>query len=205
PVLLLGCANGRLAWELCTAVPDVLGVDPSAVMISLAENARRLQLGNRRERVRFLSADLRSLRLSEKFGAVLAPHNVLSLMPSVLDLEALMATARHHLRPGGLLLVEASNPRSPSGGSTVEDAGAHLLRLAGHRAAFAAHLREGRRSGGVSAERIHRLRLRQYFPWELDAVLRGAGFEPTARYGHYDEKPFDPQDALQLVVAFLRE
>ena len=204
PILLLGCANGRLACELGAAVPEVLGVDPSAVMISLAENARGRRPDECRARVRFLSADLRSLRLSEKFGAVLAPHNALALMPSVLDLEAMIATARHHLRPGGLLLLEASNPR-PSGESTVEDAGAHRLRLAGHRAAFAAHLREGRRSHGVSADGIHRLRLRQYFPWELDAALRGAGFEPTARYGYYDEKPFDPQDALQLVVAFLRE
>ena len=45
PILLLGCANGRLAWELCAVVPDVLGVDPSAVMISLAEKARPLRLG----------------------------------------------------------------------------------------------------------------------------------------------------------------
>lgn len=205
PILLLGCANGRLAWELCAVVPDVLGVDPSAVMISLAESTRPLRLGDRRERVRFLSADLRSLRLSEKFGAVLAPHNALALMPSVVDLEAMIATARHHLRPGGLLLVEATNPRPPPGGSAGEDDGAHRLRLAGHGAAFAAHLREGRRGRGAPADAIHRLRLRQYSPWELDAVLRAAGFEPTARYGYYDERPFDPQDSLQLVVAFLRD
>lgn len=200
PILLLGCAGGRLAWELCSAVPEVLGVDPSALMIALAE-AQRSAVGDCRERVRFLTADLRSLRLPRKFGAVLAPHNALALMPSLPDLEAMITTARHHLRPGGLLVLDAINPRHPGGGGEPETvpSAAH-----GHpRRAFAPHLREGPRSGGALGSSIRRLLLRQYFPWELDAVLRGAGFEPTARYGGYDETPFDAQDALQIVLAFL--
>ncbi len=201
PILVLGCANGRLACELCRTHLGVLGVDPSPVMISLAEEARG-RSGENSSRLRFLSADLRSLRLSETFGAVVAPDNALALMPSISDLEAMIATARHHLHPGGLLLLDAVNPRRPGGSKSDSGTGAPP-RLSSHRAAFALHLQERRRSGNAWAKAIRRLQVRQFFPWELDAVLEGSGFEPTARYGRYDEKPFDAEDPLQIVVAYL--
>lgn len=203
PILILGCASGRLAWELGGTVAEVLGVDPSPLMISLAESAANRPSGAP-EGVRFLCADLRSLRLSKKFGAVLAPHNSLALMPSIEDLEAMLATAKHHLPPGGLLLLDASNPPQPRRGSEEEAVEQHSI-VANHRGAFAPHLREGRQTLRSSAGGIRRLRSRQYFSWEIDGALHSTGFEPTARYGGYDEKPFDPEDVLQIVVATLSE
>jgi SAM-dependent methyltransferase len=205
PVLVLGCANGRLAWKLCAAVPLVVGVDPSPVMIAFAEEGRTQQPPETAGRVRFLSADLRSLRLVDKFGAVLAPHNALALMPSLLELEAVIATARHHLSPGGVLLFDAINPRRASERGVDADESNPPLDLWTHRPAFAPHLRERQRTGHSPSSAIRRLRLRHFSPRELDAALEDGGFVATARYGRYDEKPFDPEDPLQIVVASLRE
>ncbi len=204
PVLVLGCANGRLVWELGAGLPSVVGVDPSAVMIAFAEEGRAHHASETSDRVRFISADLRSLRLAEKFGAVVAPQNALSLMPSVADLEAVIATARHHLLPGGLLLLDALNPGGAGRPSTASDEDQPPVDLWAHRSAFAPHLRERNRGGSSPGGSIRRLRLRHFFPSELDAALDAGGFAPMARYGRYDEKPFDPADALQIVVASLR-
>jgi len=203
PVLVLGCGNGRLAWELGEVLPGVLGVDPSPGMIALAEEGGARRSPASAGRVQFVIADLRSLRLAERFGAVLAPHNALALMPSVLDLEAMIATARHHLSPGGLLLFDAVNP-SRASGPAKDSEGDAALDLWTHRNTFAPHLRERRRVGHGTGESIRRLRLRQFFPAEIDAALEGGGFVATNRYGRYDEKPFDAHDPLQIVVASLR-
>ncbi len=205
PALILGCANGRLAWELCAELPQVVGVDPSPAMIAFAEEERARRPSEIASRARFLSADLRSLRLADKFGSVLAPHNVLALMPSVLDLEAVIATAKHHLLPGGLLLFDAINPRRAGARGVESDSSSSSLDLWTPRTTFAPHLRERRRTGRASGEGIRRLRLRQFFPSEFDAALESGGFVATARYGRYDEKPFDPDDPLQIVVASLRD
>src|SRR5262249_61119083 len=114
PALILGCANGRLAWELCAELPSVVGVDPSPAMIAFAEGERAQRPPEIAGRVRFLSADLRSLRLADRFGSVLAPHNVLALMPSVLDLEAGVAPPPAPFFPGGPFGFRAGN--SPPGG-----------------------------------------------------------------------------------------
>jgi len=205
PALILGCANGRLAWELCSELPSVVGVDPSPAMIAFAEGERAQRPPEIAGRVRFLSADLRSLRLADRFGSVLAPHNVLALMPSLLDLEAAIATARHHLLPGGLLVFDAVNPRRGSAPGAESERNSSALDSWTPRSAFAPHLRERRRTGRAPGEGIRRLRLRQFFPLEFDAALQSGGFVATARYGRYDEKPFDPDDPLQIVVASLRD
>ncbi len=205
PVLLLGCASGELAWELSAQLPSIVAVDPSPGMIASAEEHRAHQPGENAARVRFLLADLRSLRLSDRFAAVLAPQNALGLMLSMDDLGLVFATARHHLLPDGLFAFDVINParwdaarRWGGEQDRPRTSGAHS-----QRGAFTPHLRERKRAGLAPDSAIRRLRLRLFYPAELDAALEDGGFVATARYGRYDEKPFDPSDPLQIVVASL--
>src|SRR5262245_60625095 len=70
PVLVLGCASGKVAWALGERGVAVLGVDPSPGMMALAEERRSAVSTEVSARVRFLTADLRALRLSERFAVV---------------------------------------------------------------------------------------------------------------------------------------
>jgi SAM-dependent methyltransferase len=204
PVLILGCANGRMAWELGADLPLVVGVDPSPRMIALAEEGRVHQSAESASRVRFVSADLRSLRLAEKFAAVLAPNNALGLMGSPHDLEAAIATARYHLLPDGFLAFDTVNP-THNGRALQSETEVFPSEPRMRRAPLTLHLRERRRTGPGAGQAIRRLRLRQFMPAEIDAALEEGGFVATSRYGRYDEKPFEPSDALQIVIATLRE
>lgn len=192
PVLVLGCASGRIALELCARSPRVVAVDPSAVMVRAAEERRHAEPRELSGRLRLLEADLRSLRLPDRFTVVLAPQNALGLMGSPEDLDALLATARYHLQVGGALLFDVLNPRGePSSPDQW-------------RPAFTPHLRERRRAPPEKELRaIHRLRLRQLHPQEVDAALARAGFSALERYGNFEGKPFDREDPLQVVVAGL--
>ncbi|MCI0573991.1 MAG: class I SAM-dependent methyltransferase [Myxococcaceae bacterium] len=202
PVLILGCGSGRLALALADAGVEVLGVDPSARMVASAEALRAAADAEVAARLRFLTADLRALRLAERFPLVAAPHNALGLMDSPAELESLLTTVRHHLAPGGRFVFDLLNARDGdlSYGAEDREPSAPLEPL---RPVFTPHLRERRRDGAgrVEAGGIRRLRLRPFRPEEVDRALRAVGLEARERYGRFDGRVFSPTDERQVVVA----
>ncbi len=196
PVLVLGAANGRVAWALAEAGVEVLGVDPSARMIQAAEERRSLETPESSARTRFLCADMRSLRLEERFPVVLAPQNALGMMDSHEALEAMLATVRHHLVSGGTFIYDVLNP--PPEPTTSHEEEEPSAALEPRRPPFAFHLRERRLPGAPLG--IHRLRLRPFSPAELDEAMAALGLTPRERYGRFDGKPFDPEDARHIGV-----
>ncbi len=95
-LLELGVGGGHNLSHL-TAEFDAVAVDISPNML---ENSRRLN-----PTVEHHVGDMRSFRLTDRtFDAVLI-HDAICYMLTEDDLRATFATARAHLRPGGLLLV----------------------------------------------------------------------------------------------------
>ncbi len=94
-ILELGCGGGHFLHHL---VPEfeATAVDLSPQMI---RHSRKLNPG-----VRHHVGDMRTVRLGEKFDAVLI-HDAIDYMTTEADLLAAFATAREHLRPGGLLIA----------------------------------------------------------------------------------------------------
>jgi len=196
PVLVLGAANGRVAWALAGAGLPVLGVDPSERMLQAAEELRGSEAPEVAGRVRFLHADPRSLRLSERFPVVLAPQHAMGMMATPEDLEAFLSTVRHHLRPGGSFVYDVLNP-SPEPVSTREDEEPGTA-VEPRRPVFAFHLRERRQPGAPLG--IRRLKLRPFTAEELDAAMKACGLTPRERFGRFDGKPFDPEDTRHIGV-----
>ena len=198
-LLLLGSANGRIAWSLAEDGHRVVAIDPSPLMIRSAEDRRSDEDPETSERVRFLTADLRSLRLTERFPLVLAPQHALGLMPTRDDLEAMIATVRHHLEPTGTFIYDVLNP--PPEPARVdqprEPGGAYEPR----RPVFASHLRERGHAGKPGS--IRRLKLTHFSFEEIDSALATAGLSSQERYGNFEGKPFDPEDARCVGVAGL--
>ncbi len=94
-ILELGCGGGHLLSHL-TGDFEAEAVDISPQMLELS---RKLNPG-----VVHHLGDMRTVRLPEKFDAVLA-HDAISYMLTEEDLRAVFATARAHLRPGGVFLA----------------------------------------------------------------------------------------------------
>lgn len=196
PALVLGSANGRVAWALANAGVSVLGVDPSERMIQAAEESRAGESPEVSGRARFLHADPRSLRLPERFPVVLAPQHALGLMGSHEDLEAFLSTVRHHLQPEGVFLYDVLNPpvQEPSRNEDEMPGAA----LEPRRPVFSFHLRERRQSGAPLG--IHRLRFKPFAPAELDEAMKACGLTPRERYGRFDGKPFEEGDPRHIGV-----
>ena len=94
-ILDLGTGGGHHLHQL-TAEFDATAVDLSEAMLA---HSRRLNPD-----VAHHVGDMRTVRLGETFDAVLV-HDAISYMTTEADLMAVFATARAHLRPGGLLIA----------------------------------------------------------------------------------------------------
>jgi len=200
-VLVLGSADGRVVRALVKRGAQVTAVDPSLRMVARAEQARAELSGEAQARWHLMRADLRSLRLPERFGAVFAPQNALALMASRMDLEALFATAAAHLGAEAPFVFDVALP-PPRYLALEEPEGPHNA-VASERTVFTPHLRETRRGANPDAG-IHRLLLRPFTTWEIDAALAAAGLQAHSRDGAFGGRAWKPGDAVMLVVAYLK-
>lgn len=198
-VLVLGCADGRIPCGLAKEGARVVGVDPSESMISRAEALRRKADPEVQARLSLKAADLRVVRLTERFGLVLCPLNAIGLVATLEELDALLATVRHHLTPDGTLALDAANPRRYELHQDPDEPVPGYVEP--RRALFAPHLRERDRKGPKASAGIRRLRVGRFYPAELDQALARAGLEACERFGTFDGGPFDPDGPLQVVIA----
>lgn len=105
-VMEIGCGTGSHAVELARAGYEVTGVDMSAGMLAAAAARKESQPRDIADRLRFVEGDARSVRLGEKFDAVISLFHVMSYQQTNGDLAAAFVTAREHLEPGGAFIFD---------------------------------------------------------------------------------------------------
>jgi SAM-dependent methyltransferase len=105
-VLDLGCGTGRVALDLAAAGHEVTGLDSDGELVAaLTERAAGYGLAVRAE-----AADVRSFSLGARFPLAIAPMQVAQLLDGASGRQAMLAAARAHLEPGGLLAVALADP-----------------------------------------------------------------------------------------------
>lgn len=98
-VLDLGCGTGRHDLLLTRHGYEVTGVDQSAEMLDIAAGTAHASL-------HFEHGDIRTIRLNKTFDVVISLFHVMSYQISNEDLLAAIATAKNHLKPGGIFIFD---------------------------------------------------------------------------------------------------
>jgi hypothetical protein len=116
-LLELGAGGGSLAYHLAHEFELTLSdVSSEMVAVSRATNPQ----------AEHVVGDMRSLRLPKRFDVVLV-HDAIMYAQSAADVRATLATAAHHCRSGGTVVVapdcvrETFAPETTSGGSDAPD------------------------------------------------------------------------------------
>ena len=189
PVLELGSGCGRVALHLARLGHTVTGLDSDT---DLVEEMRR-RSGAQDALARAENADASAFSLGERFGLILAPMQVLQLLPQAAQRRSCLAAIATHLKPGGLAAiaivedcavgVPASPPipdvREIDGWvysslplGVVEEDGALVVERLRQKVSPAGSLEEARDS----------IRLHKLTAAELEDEGRDAGLRPAGRH-----------------------
>jgi 2-polyprenyl-3-methyl-5-hydroxy-6-metoxy-1,4-benzoquinol methylase len=100
-ILDLGCGTGGHALVLARRGYEVVGVDRSVAMLDIAkEKAKKDNMA-----IKFYQDDITTLDLKRTFDAVIAMFAVMGYQISNDNLASACATARRHLKPGGIFFL----------------------------------------------------------------------------------------------------
>lgn len=105
-ILELGCGTGAHAEHLVRMGYTVHGVDMSEEMLARAEARKAALPADVAARLSFSLGDVRSVRTSETYDAVISLFHVMSYQSTNADLAAAFETAATHLSPGGVFLFD---------------------------------------------------------------------------------------------------
>ncbi len=210
-LLDLGCGTGRHALLLADAGIEVVGVDASSGMVAVA---RRRSVGRQgSDRISFVEGDLRQLVLPRPFDAVLMMFSVLGYQLTNEHVDASLQTARRHLVPGGILVLDVLwGPRLVLSGArssvvTIPTPQGELLRavrssLDLRRQLLTLDFRLWALSDGQVIERcIEQHEIRFFFPLELELLLKREGFETGALVPLSGEEEDPPWNMLVWAIA----
>lgn len=105
-ILELGCGTGYHAVLLAKEGYQFHGVDLSAQMLQRATDRLSHLPKPLASRLEFSQGDIRTIRLNKQFDAVLSLFHVISYQTTNEDLLAAFATAKAHLKPGGVFIFD---------------------------------------------------------------------------------------------------
>ncbi len=217
PVLELGCGSGRVALHLARAGHEVVGLDASPAMLALARE--KLARAGLAEKVGLLQADLRDFALGRRFALAALAINTFMHFLTVADQVRVLANARRHLTPGGVLVVDLPRadrsllPLEAGERFTVNEVftephtGRAILKLAAVEVDLATqtqHLTlayDETDKEGIVRRTTASFQVHYFYRYEMALLLDKAGFTVEAVYGSYDLEPYEDGGERMIFVA----
>lgn len=217
-VLELGCGTGRVAMALAAAGFNVTAVDASLGMLELCErNAERRGV---RERIVPVRLDMRELYglPSERYRLAVCALNTFSYLPSTTDQLRVLQGVRPLLGSDGLLVLDLTPPWPeyllPNDGQVIhqgsfkdETTGSVLHKLVTGTLDYSAQLHHVTLLYDLELAdgSLTRLSESAIFRWtgrfEMELLLRQAGFTVEHLYGDYDLGDFGEDSTRMIFIA----
>lgn len=214
PILEIGCGTGRVMFPLAQAGYRVVGVDESPQMLDIARQRLSAQPDLR---CQLIHADARALVLAERSGLVFVALNTFLHNLTREYQLAMLAAARRHLLPGGLLIIDlppndelAYQPDSgeyafeatlvdPLTNVVIDKYVASSVRWAEQVQVLSYRVEE--QIGAQPVVHQTSFRLRHVFKYEMELLLLLSGFRDWQWFGNYDLSPYGEGSPRMILVA----
>lgn len=189
----VGCGTGNATGPMAARGVEVVGVDASEAMLRVA----RAKFPG----LRFHRADVRELRLGERFGLAYSVFDALNNLTTADHLAAALQRIGEHLVPGGVLMFDVNTSvglRDLWEGGLVEGWADEVYYRWVHsfdEASGLAKVEAYCETENGDFTEVHYER--PYDPPELTTLLEGAGFEAVEALSYPSGDPA-PEDAARV-------
>ena len=215
-ILEVACGTGRVSIRLAEEGVEVVGTDLDAAMLDVARS--------KSAKVRWVEGDMRTLDLGETFGLIVVPGHSFQFMLTPEDQVQALETFKHHLEPGGILVIHLDHQSVDWLGDLLGDLGGKF-----EQGKDVLHPRTGytsRKSNAWTCEpstqtaivitrweaigkdnsviqRWERksMALHCVFRFEMEHLLARTGFEIQAVYGDFFKNELNDESSEMIWVA----
>jgi SAM-dependent methyltransferase len=217
PVLELGCGTGRVALPLVRAGYRVTGVDISREMLASARLNRSDLTAEQAMRLRFSLQDMTRFRFPRRFSAAVVAFSTFALLTEPEGRASCLERVRHHLEPGGLLLIDLPHPQATAGNHAARFESRFQVPPWGHVVDKVVEERDAPDSGqrlvryrytvsryadGTMVDRIEaRFGLARLERREVEELLYANGFDVEQVLGNYRGQPIGPRSPRMIFQA----
>ncbi|WP_221089876.1 class I SAM-dependent methyltransferase [Deinococcus aquaedulcis] len=207
PVLEIGSGTGRVTTFLARRGVAITGLEPSARMIERAQG-RAAQEGLA---VRYVQGDARTFGLQDRFATVIAPFNALMHLYTPNEQVQALENIHAHLVTGGIFSFDLYVPRFGKP-NTVRHEGETFHAPDGSRTDVFLVQRHDKPRQHITTEyhvdttapdgtlrrRHYTLTQRYYTRFEMEWLLRFAGFESPRVTGSFQGGPLDDRSEVMV-------
>jgi len=213
PVLEVGCGTGRLLLPLAQAGRPVIGIDVSAAMLRRARS--RIAGSDAAARVGLVQADVHHMPLRGAGLAIMA-LNTLCHLAGLGEQEAALAGVHSALATGGMLAVDVPNPHldlgsRPNGVVTLEAVHEGIDGTTFEWSVSDCDIADQTMNVRLiwdTCDRVGALRrqsrcysLRLLYRFELELLLRAAGFREVQVLGDFDGGEYRADSPRMIALA----
>jgi SAM-dependent methyltransferase len=217
PLLEVACGTGRVTIALARSGAQVVGLDLSEPMLSLARRKVTSEHQRVRDAVSFVHGDMERFQLERVFHGILVPNASLFHLQTPRAFVSCASCLFTHLEPGGLLAIDCVAPHRMAN----QEIGPLRLVMEGRNPLTSLMTQEYNRKLGIDAERHvvsaehvyiehngtheRRYTFTQDYRWieEQEGIfcLSQVGFVDVQTFGSYDTSPFHKESARLLFLA----
>jgi SAM-dependent methyltransferase len=196
----VGCGPGRHSIELAKRGYHVVGIDPSAAMISAAWS-KAVEAGIFLD---FQQVAGENFVSDTTFDAAICLFTTLGQIENQKDNRQLIAQVAKCLKPGGFLVVEVPQRDWVAANLKPEDkfgADDHYTEIVRQLNTVGDTVTEVFTLISPDENQQYVLRYRLFSLAELRTLLKCAGFEIVGIFGGYDTSPLTPESPIMLAIA----
>jgi SAM-dependent methyltransferase len=210
--LEMGAGTGRITLPLARNGLQVVALDISPAMLKiLLEKARQEGL-----KVEAICADMKRFKLKERFAAILITYRTFQHAYTVEDQFAVLNNVKNHLERDGVFIFDVYNPKwqyiargdwrwhfdewiklpGVEGRVRMDYRNRYDMAKQMMYQEFRLRYKDGK-------ELILPLKMRFFFRFEMEHLLRLAGFKVEKLYGDFKKSPFDNSSSEMVWVVRL--
>lgn len=208
-ILEIGAGTGRITVPLLEKRLDVTALDVAPNMLKvLREKANKINI-----KAKTVCADMRNFRLKSKFDAVIITYRTFQHLYAVKGQISVLNAVKKHLKPDGILIFDVYNPslkfiakgnwkwQKDSIIKTPEMKGKIKINFR-NRYDMAEQMMYGeyQLTYPNGKKEISPLQMRFFFRFEIEHLLKLAGFEVKNLYGDFYKNKFNDKSAEMVWV-----